>query len=498
MSLTNIFTGTVANDGTGTNLRASFEIINANNAMLDDYMSSIPESQVAFKNEINTFVPNQFFSGDVTIGGDLFVQGTGKKIITETINSESDYIYLRYNNPSGLAAEEYTGIEAVNYDGVNNGQLVFGADGYARVGDVGSLVMLAGREDSPTDGGYVTWNDATKIFETETLATTQSALNYWAKSGSDISYTAGSTTVASLTGTTAKFQVTNLGTDWEYVNDKLSVISGDVHLALVSDDSGTKGSSIGLKQVDGTTFENVWGIYRETNGNGTGDGCLHFAYGYDVNETANADKLKLSPTGLLTGTSAEFTSTVKTEDVFKIKGTDTGLTSIATANTSATDYTATLPAKTGTIAMTSDIVTEYRGYAAMHTYNSTTSTTINTAATALDTTDIISDEHLGFTTTSGSFPKLTDSNYVGKYKIQYNVSVSNADTRTIKFGIQIGSTVKYLSLAVIKFGSDSLTNISGAVIDDIALNETVSIIAQDTVGSTTILAEYYSIIITKV
>jgi len=48
---------------------------------------------------------------------------------------------------------------------------------------------------------------------------------------------------------------------------------------------------------------------------------------------------------------------LKTFDSTKIaiKGSSTGITSIASANDGATDYTATLPAKDGTVAMTSDI-----------------------------------------------------------------------------------------------------------------------------------------------
>ena len=47
----------------------------------------------------------------------------------------------------------------------------------------------------------------------------------------------------------------------------------------------------------------------------------------------------------------------KTFDKDKIitKGTSTGVTTISTANTGASNYTATLPAKTGTFAMTSDV-----------------------------------------------------------------------------------------------------------------------------------------------
>jgi len=42
-----------------------------------------------------------------------------------------------------------------------------------------------------------------------------------------------------------------------------------------------------------------------------------------------------------------------------VKGSSTGVTNLETANASATDYIATLPAKTGTVAMTDDIVTDF-------------------------------------------------------------------------------------------------------------------------------------------
>jgi hypothetical protein len=44
------------------------------------------------------------------------------------------------------------------------------------------------------------------------------------------------------------------------------------------------------------------------------------------------------------------------KDTLSLKGTSTGKTTLSTDNNSATDYVATLPAKSGTIAMTSDIV----------------------------------------------------------------------------------------------------------------------------------------------
>lgn len=62
---------------------------------------------------------------------------------------------------------------------------------------------------------------------------------------------------------------------------------------------------------------------------------------------------------MLLGTAQSITETKTfTKDKLLIKGTSTGTTNLTTANTSATSYTATLPAKNGTVAMTSDIVSQ--------------------------------------------------------------------------------------------------------------------------------------------
>jgi hypothetical protein len=59
---------------------------------------------------------------------------------------------------------------------------------------------------------------------------------------------------------------------------------------------------------------------------------------------------------MLLGTAQSITETKTfTKDKLLVKGTSTGTTNITTANTSVTSYTATLPAKDGTVAMTSDI-----------------------------------------------------------------------------------------------------------------------------------------------
>jgi len=59
--------------------------------------------------------------------------------------------------------------------------------------------------------------------------------------------------------------------------------------------------------------------------------------------------LNIGDTQSITGAKTFDINTIKT------KGTSTGVTTISTANTGASNYTATLPPKTGTLAMTSDV-----------------------------------------------------------------------------------------------------------------------------------------------
>jgi|GEM_PF-5797036 len=62
---------------------------------------------------------------------------------------------------------------------------------------------------------------------------------------------------------------------------------------------------------------------------------------------------------MLLGTAQSVTETKTfTKDKLLVKGTSTGTTNITTENTSATNYTATFPAKDGTVAMTTDITPE--------------------------------------------------------------------------------------------------------------------------------------------
>ena len=100
----------------------------------------------------------------VEFSGNITVHGTEVVVTTEQIQSEKDFVKLRYNNPLALAAGETSGISVNNYDGNNTDCiLAVDANGWARVGDSsGTLEKLATIEENPTDGAFLKYNETDK------------------------------------------------------------------------------------------------------------------------------------------------------------------------------------------------------------------------------------------------------------------------------------------------------------------------------------------------
>lgn len=113
-------------------------------------------------NTANTFTAAQTFKKDITIEGNIFQNGSAYETHAEKLYTKNDMIYTRDGATSALADNAYTGIQAVKYDGTNDGQLVFGKDGVARVGDVGNTQPLATRAEKGalTDGHLLQWDAA--------------------------------------------------------------------------------------------------------------------------------------------------------------------------------------------------------------------------------------------------------------------------------------------------------------------------------------------------
>lgn len=113
-------------------------------------------------NTTNTFTAAQTFKKDITIEGNIIQNGSAYETHAEKLYTKNDMIYTRDGATAALADNAYTGIQAVKYDGTNDGQLVFGKDGVARVGDVGNTQPLATRAEGNllADGHVLQWDAA--------------------------------------------------------------------------------------------------------------------------------------------------------------------------------------------------------------------------------------------------------------------------------------------------------------------------------------------------
>ena len=113
-------------------------------------------------NSSNTFTQPQIFNKDITINGNIIQNGNTYKTHAEELYTKKNIIFTREGAISTLGDNEYTGIQAVKYDGTNDGQLVFDKDGTARVGDVGDTQPLATRSEKEEliGGNLLQWDAA--------------------------------------------------------------------------------------------------------------------------------------------------------------------------------------------------------------------------------------------------------------------------------------------------------------------------------------------------
>lgn len=90
----------------------------------------------------------------------------------EQVFTTKNEIILRDGAIAGLGAGEYVGFRAKLYDGANDGLLVYDKDGFARVGDAGSLAKIATIQETPTNNQFTYYDNATYGLKTRALALT--------------------------------------------------------------------------------------------------------------------------------------------------------------------------------------------------------------------------------------------------------------------------------------------------------------------------------------
>ena len=106
--------------------------------------------------------------GNVAIHGHLTQRGNHYIVDAEQIRSTNNLITLRDKNPLPISGiDDYSGLIVNKYDGVNDMFLVFGRDGFARVGKKESPVILAAREDNPIDKMFMRYDDEAHILKSD-------------------------------------------------------------------------------------------------------------------------------------------------------------------------------------------------------------------------------------------------------------------------------------------------------------------------------------------
>lgn len=122
------------------------------------------DSNFAVTNQNNNFSSSQTINGTLTINGDIVQNGESYETHAEQVFTKNDEIITRDCAVGGLSEGQLTGIKAKKYDGENDGQLGFDADGTARVGDVNDTQPLLTRDEAKnlTTGQVLIW-DGTKL-----------------------------------------------------------------------------------------------------------------------------------------------------------------------------------------------------------------------------------------------------------------------------------------------------------------------------------------------
>ena len=126
------------------------------------------------------------FTGNVTIGGNLTVNGTTTTIESSTLQVKDKLIEVAHGNTTTLTTP--AGLVVPKYDGTNSGALVFDSTGTAYVGDVtldtdgninvtnSDLRALAARDGTIANGNITKWDNTKQALVDAGIASSDIAL----------------------------------------------------------------------------------------------------------------------------------------------------------------------------------------------------------------------------------------------------------------------------------------------------------------------------------
>lgn len=115
-----------------------------------------------------------YIDGDVSIGedgnpsdlyvwGNIYQNGDTYNVDAEHIRTSDEFMVLRYDASTAIAAGDISGLQVTKYDGTNDLLFGTGNDGFFRIGESGSLQLIATRDDNAdiVDGNLLKLDEAT-------------------------------------------------------------------------------------------------------------------------------------------------------------------------------------------------------------------------------------------------------------------------------------------------------------------------------------------------
>lgn len=134
-----------ANGITATTVEGAIDALNAENKIVDGTLEV----------EEETYLDSDVVAEkNVTVKGNLIVNGTTYTTEEESLNTKADYVVLRENNPSGLGANEKSGIIVHNYSSNKSASLGVDKDGIFRISDNAGEATATYTNVSQFNGSY--------------------------------------------------------------------------------------------------------------------------------------------------------------------------------------------------------------------------------------------------------------------------------------------------------------------------------------------------------
>jgi len=264
-------------------------------------------------------------NGTLTVVGDISQTGSTYETHAEQLYTTKDLIMTRDGAVGGLGAGEYTGFQAEKYDGTNDGQLVFDAQGWARVGDVGSLQKLATIEETSIDQGFAYYDNASLELKTKLLASSDiSDFDTEVSNNTDVAANTSSRHNAVTISDTSSINLSLSGQQVSGVvlpagvnHNSLNNYVANEHIDWTSEDAGTIDTSNMpyRDRIQGTTNQEALDITTGTS-SGSGVGFRELGQSFTLSEDTSITKI-----GYLAGDSATFSFRVRIYAGQTISGT---------------------------------------------------------------------------------------------------------------------------------------------------------------------------------